>query len=93
MRLIVATIVLALGACGSQSDPRQQAAPGASAAAPAKMPMPKATATSAPLMGIPDDPAALKRLEEMGYTVHTDEGHLHAPGVDGCPAMGEGAAM
>lgn len=93
MRLMIATFVLALGACDSQTEPRQQSGSGAPAPAAAKMPVPAAAAAAAPMMAIPDDPAALKRLEEMGYTIHKEEGHLHAPGVEGCPAMREGAAM
>ncbi|HUG45081.1 MAG TPA: hypothetical protein VMK31_01035 [Sphingomicrobium sp.] len=91
MRLIVATFVLALGACGSESQPQQQARPTAPAAA-VEIPTPAAV-SSAQLMPIPDDPEALKRLEAMGYTIHEEQGHLHAPGVTGCPAMGEGTAM
>ena len=91
MRLIVATLLLALGACGSEGQPRQQAGPAAPAAT---VEVPAAAAvSSAPLMAIPDDPEALKRLKAMGYTIHEEQGHLHAPGVSGCPAAGEGAAM
>lgn len=94
MRLIIATLVLALGACGSESQPRQQ--PGSAApAAAVQIPTPAAAASAqpAPLMAIPDDPEALKRLEAMGYTIHEEQGHLHAPGVTSCPAMGGGPAM
>ena len=94
MRLIVATLVLALGACGSENQPEEQAAPTAPATA-VEIPTPAAAVSgqSAPLMAIPDDPEALKRLKAMGYTIHEEQGHLHAPGVAGCPAMGDGAAM
>jgi hypothetical protein len=94
MRLIVATLVLALGACGSENQPEEQ---GTSTAPAATVEIPKPAAAisnqSAPLMAIPDDPEALKRLEAMGYTIHEEQGHLHAPGVTSCPAMGESAAM
>ena len=92
MRLIVPMFVLVLGACGSESEPRPQEQPAAapaSAAAPAAVP----SASAQPMMAIPDDPQALQRLKDMGYTIHAEEGHLHAPGVDGCPAMGGGVAM
>ena len=91
MRLVFVTFVLALGACGSESQPQQQAGPTAPAAA-IEIPT-TAAVSSAPLMAIPDDPEALKRLEAMGYTIHEEQGHLHSPGVTGCPAMGESAAM
>lgn len=91
MRLIVATLVLALVACGSESQPRQEAKPVAPAAA-AEVPA-AAAASTAELMPIPQDPEAVKRLEAMGYTIHAEQGHLHAPGVTSCPAAGDGAAM
>lgn len=90
MRLTVAPLLLALGACGPESQPRQQAGP--APAATADFPTP-AAASSAQLMALPDDPEVLKRLEAMGYTIHADQGHLHPPGMTSCPAMGEGAAM
>ena len=90
MRLIVATLLVALGACGSESQPRKQAGPAPAAAA--EVPS-AAAASSAQLMALPDDPEVLKRLEAMGYTVHADQGHLHPPGMAACPAMEEGAAM
>ena len=92
MRLTVATLLLALGACGSESQPREESSPAAPAAAAAEIPG-AAAASSAQMMAIPDDPEVLKRLEAMGYTIHADQGHLHPPGMAGCPAMGEGAAM
>ena len=91
MRLTVATLLLALAACGPESQPRKQAGPAGPAAA-AQLPA-SAAASSAQVMAIPDDPDVLKRLEAMGYTVHADQGHLHPPGMAGCPAMGDGAAM
>ena len=90
MRLTIALLLIALGACGSESQPRQQAVPAPAAAA--EIPA-SAAASPAQLMALPDDPQVLKRLEAMGYTVHADEGHLHPPGMTGCPAMGESAAM
>lgn len=94
MRLILVTSVLALGACGSESQRNEQpaSAPPAAAAKTAA-PAAAASATAAPLMAIPDDPKALQRLAAMGYTVHEEQGHLHAPGLTGCPAMGDGPAM
>ena len=45
----------------------------------------------AQLVSVPKDPAQLKRLESLGYTVHED--HLHAPGVTTCPKMGDDPVM
>lgn len=89
MRLIIPTLVLALGACGSESQPQQQAGP----TAPATTAAAAVSGEPAPLMDIPTDPEALKRLEAMGYTIHAEQGHLHAPGLTSCPAMGDGPAM
>lgn len=92
MRIVVG-LLLTLGACSAERQPqeqaasRQAAAPGIAAAAPA------ASAAASPLMAIPDDPEALKRLEAMGYTIHAEQGHLHAPGVTGCPQMGDDPVM
>lgn len=92
MRLKVGLLVLALGACNAESEPADQAASGAQP--PSGVPA-AATAgpASSPMLAIPDDPAALKRLAAMGYTVHEEEGHLHAPGVNSCPKMGDGPVM
>lgn len=92
MRSIVAMFVLALGACGSE---RQEQTASIPPAAPAQMPTPAAAppAKAALLMAIPDDPKALARLESMGYTIHAEQGHLHAPGLTNCPAMGDGPTM
>ena len=91
MRLNIILAIVALGACSSESEPRQpateQQAQAPSAAAPT------APVQAAALMAIPSDPQAVKRLEAMGYTVHREEGHLHAPGVKGCPAMADGPVM
>jgi hypothetical protein len=84
MRLVI-LLLLTLAACSGERQPEEQAAlpeaaapgvPAAAAAAPERSP---------PVMPIPDDPEALKRLEAMGYTVHAEQGHLHAPGVASCP--------
>lgn len=93
MRIVVG-LLLALGACGQQDQTGQSQSPqpavpaveipAAAAAAPAQ---------STPLMAIPDDPEALKRLEAMGYAIHAEEGHLHAPGSNGCPKMGDDPVM
>ncbi len=95
MRVSVAVIVLAVCACSGDGDPERDTSPSigastvdvpvASGAMPAQ--------ASAMMMAIPSDPEALKRLESMGYTVHREEEHLHAPGVKGCPAMAEGPVM
>lgn len=92
MRVSVVALLLALGACGSESHPRQQPGPAAPTAT-LDNPSQSAAGAAAQLMAIPDDPEALKRLEAMGYTIHKEQGHLHAPGVTGCPAMARGAAM
>ena len=90
MRLIVASIAILLSACGVESEPEETASGGTAAAADIASP---AAVSSPKMMAIPDDPDALKRLEAMGYTVHEEQGHLHAPGAGGCPAAGEGRAM
>ncbi len=94
MRVTVLMLALTLGACGSESPREEQTA--AAPPAAAAMTPPAASAASSPaaqLMAIPDDPKALKRLTAMGYTVHEEQGHLHAPGLTGCPAMGGGPTM
>lgn len=84
----IRTIVLlaALGACSQQPEEqqRQTAAPAPVAPAPPAA-TPMASVQQAAMIDVPKDPAQLKRLETMGYTVHTD--HLHAPGVSVCPKM------
>ena len=94
MRMVVAVAVLGLCACDSERQPESHAAtPPAAAAAAAEIPAAAdaAPAQSSPLMAVPEDPAALKRLEAMGYTVHAD--HLHPPGVTNCPKMGDDPVM
>lgn len=89
MRVIVGLLVLVVAGC-SESAPEQQAE------APAPIDLPAAGATkvkAASLMPIPDDPAAVARLEQLGYTVHEEEAHLHPPGVAACPAMAGGPVM
>lgn len=92
MRL-VALLLMTLAACSAERQPEEQAVlpeaaasgvPAAAAAAPERSP---------PIMAIPDDPEALKRLEAMGYTIHAEQGHLHAPGVANCPQMGDSGVM
>ena len=94
MRMMVGMLLLALGACGSENQPEE---PAIAAPAAAATPMPAASApassNSEPLMAIPQDPKALQRLAAMGYTIHEEQGHLHAPGLTGCPAMSDGPAM
>ncbi len=91
IRMIV--LLLALGACSEQpaQQPRQAAAPVPVAVAPAPAVTPMAPVQQAAMIDVPKDPAQLKRLETMGYTVHTD--HLHAPGVSVCPKMGDDPIM
>lgn len=88
-------IVLALGACSQQDQPGAQAQPAQAAVTPVEMPAAAAVmpAQSSPLMTIPEDRDALKRLEAMGYTIHAEQGHLHAPGVTSCPKMGDDPVM
>lgn len=92
MRFVVG-ILLGLGACSAERQPEQHSvlpeveAPGVPAVAAA------APNRSPPIMPIPDDPQALKRLEAMGYTIHAEQGHLHAPGVASCPQMGDSPVM
>jgi len=99
MRMMVGLLLLALVACsGGQSEEAQQAPQGQlaqtpPAAADAPRGAPEAIPVQASMMAIPDDPEAVKRLERMGYTVHREEGHLHSPGVKGCPAMADGPVM
>ena len=90
MRSGLPFLLLALAACGrGESEPAEEAqARPPAVSAPAARP----AATQA-LMAIPTDPAALKRLVAMGYTVHREEGHLHAPGVKNCPTMADGPVM
>jgi hypothetical protein len=93
MRITAGLVVLALGACGVERQPDGQAAASAAGSSAVEVPAAAkaARAQSSPLMAMPDDPAALKRLEAMGYTVHED--HLHAPGVTSCPKMGDDPVM
>jgi hypothetical protein len=92
MRVTLAILVLALAGCG-ENPSEQQAASTAPAAAPEIPAAPATPITAASLMPIPTDPAAVKRLQALGYTIHEDEGHLHPPGVNECPAMAGGPVM
>ena len=92
MRMTIILVIGALGACSSEGEPQQPAAE-QQAQAPSAAASPTAPVQTAALMAIPGDPQAVKRLEAMGYTVHREEGHLHAPGVKGCPAMADGPVM
>ena len=82
MRILI--VLLALGACSQ--EPAANRAENAPAAAPMAAPVEQAA-----LISVPKDPAQLKKLEGMGYTVHED--HLHAPGVSTCPKMGDDPIM
>lgn len=97
MRMSVAVILLAASACGRDGGEERNASPVEAVAVDAAGvdgAMPQASVTqAAAMMAIPSDPQALKRLEAMGYTVHREEDHLHAPGVKGCPAMVDGPVM
>ena len=90
MRVTVILLLLAMGACGrGESEPREEEqAQTPAVSAPAARPA--ATPASMP---IPNDPAAVRRLEAMGYTVHREGGDVHAPGVKSCPAMADGPVM
>ena len=90
MRVTVTFLLLALAACGRGEIDRREEKPVQVPVASAPAARPVATKASMP---IPDDPAALKRLEAMGYTVHREGGDLHAPGVTNCPAMADGPVM
>jgi hypothetical protein len=88
---VATAILLLLGAC-SESQPEREASAAAPAAA-AELPTVAAASApqTSPLMAMPEDAEALKRLQAMGYTVHED--HLHAPGVTSCPKMGDDPVM
>ena len=92
MRFLVA-IVLVLSACSAERQPEQQSALPEAAATGLPAVAAAAQDRSPPIMAIPDDPQALKRLEAMGYTIHAEQGHLHAPGVASCPQMGDSPVM
>ena len=88
MRMTVGMLLLALGACSDAEPQREAESAQPASAAAGVMPV-----QAAAMMAIPSDPQALKRLEAMGYTIHQEEGHLHAPGVKTCPAMADGPVM
>lgn len=93
MRVVVILLLL-LGACSQEQDRAQTKA---GPAAPAPVSVPAAQPAVQPVEGqsamrsVPTDPAALKKLQAMGYTVHDD--HLHAPGVAACPKMSDDPVM
>ena len=91
MRFIAGVLALSLAACADREPEEQAQVPAAAAAAEVPAAASANPAQSAPLMAIPDDPTALKRLQDMGYTIHED--HLHAPGVTACPKMAENPVM
>ena len=89
MRFNAGVLALSLAACADREPEEQAPVPAAAQEVPAGA---EATpAHAAPLLAIPDEPAALKRLQDMGYTIHDD--HLHAPGVTACPKMAENPVM
>lgn len=89
MRVMFGLLVLVLAGC-SESAPEQRV----KAPAPIDLPTVGSTEVKAvSLMPVPDDPAAVARLEQLGYTVHQEEAHLHPPGVKECPAMAGGPVM
>ena len=92
MRVLVG-VLLTLSACSAERQPDDRAASPEAAAAGTVAAAPAAAAASTPLMAIPQDPEALKRLEAMGYTIHAEQDHLHAPGVNNCPQMGDDPVM
>lgn len=87
MHIRTTVLLAALGACSQQPEEqqRQSAAPAPVVAPEPPAATPMASVQQAAMIDLPKDPAQLKRLETMGYTVHTD--HLHAPGVSVCPKM------
>ena len=91
MRFNAGVLALSLAACADREPEEQAPVPAAAAAAEVPAVAEATPAQAAPLMAIPDDPAALKRLQDMGYTIHDD--HLHAPGVTACPKMAENPVM
>lgn len=94
MRIIIAVLIVALGACSGENAQQPEAAsPAAASTGSAPPPIGKLPVASDAMLAIPSEPKALKRLEAMGYTIHREEGHLHAPGVKGCPAMADGPVM
>ncbi len=93
MRVIMGVLALAVGACNEEAAREPVAAPPAETLAVEVPAAGGAIPIQAAMMAIPSEPDALKRLEAMGYTVHQEENHLHAPGVKGCPAMAEGPVM
>ena len=93
MRMSVAVILLAACACGGDGGQERDASPPVEALAVNGAGADGAMPKQAAMMAIPSDPQALSRLEAMGYTVHREEEHLHAPGVKGCPAMADGPVM
>jgi len=87
-------IVLAVCGCSGDGDREHDASPPAGSSTVDGSVTDRALPTQASLMmAIPNEPEALKRLEAMGYTVHREEEHLHAPGVKGCPAMADSPVM
>lgn len=94
-------MLFVLGGCAPEAEEAiSQAAPAASAApvalaAPAAAAIPGAppAAPQSAMMMIPTDPDSLKKLEAMGYTVHADQNHMHAPGVNACPMMSDNPVM
>lgn len=94
MRVTLGVLAVILGACSVDGGEDREVSPPAGAAA-VEVPAARGAAPkqASAMMAIPSDPDALKRLEAMGYTVHREEGHLHAPGVKGCPAMANGPVM
>ena len=85
MRYVLIGWTLLIAACGQQRH--QQAAAQHPAKAVTVPGMAAGQSKGALMIPIPKDPAQLKRLLAMGYTIHED--HLHAPGVTSCPKMSE----
>lgn len=94
MKWIAMVLVLALAACGKQTDRKAAQAPTAAAMPnlPAKQSaMPGKAMPEMQLIPIPKDKAQLARLIAMGYTVHND--HMHPPGVKSCPFDKQGGSV
>jgi hypothetical protein len=86
--------LLALAACGKQSEASHAPAPKGAVSLPA----PAAAQSAMPgkggemkLIPIPKDKAQLARLVSLGYTIHND--HMHPPGVKSCPFDKNGGSV